>query len=311
MSKLYDVISRLEEVTAEGSSPINVTGSMHGSTASIALNQGPLRKESSPLTRILIMAGVAILLGLAAVTTVFWWKNVSFQQIAENAPAKNVSAAAVRPLSPAADMSAVDKPLEKERIIPPEETPALPVKQTEPGHSSQTVPGEFRETAITAGDEHVVVPNIETSGVDSGQGLERDFQIPSIGKLPAAEKNTSIKINEIQTFGGNEKGEEPQAVSRLAPAVSPALTAARAARWLHQAEAYRHQGDWESAIALYQRVFATTKSPDVANNLAAALIEAHRLQEARDLLVEAARIDPDDPDIRQNLSVIKQRLGKR
>lgn len=81
---------------------------------------------------------------------------------------------------------------------------------------------------------------------------------------------------------------------------------ARRKRLLNQAENYRNKGDYNSALNLYKIVWEEYKDPDAANNLGAFYILMQRYEEAKNILEEAKKIKPDDPDINYNLMLLEE-----
>ncbi len=112
-----------------------------------------------------------------------------------------------------------------------------------------------------------------------------------------------------QTTGSSEfTAAGPPAQERAAAAIHPQPRRAepgsddyfKLKQWLHQAEELRRKGEWDSAIILYRKVWREGRDPAVANNLAASLLYRNRLAEAQQVLAEALKIAPDDPELREN-----------
>lgn len=77
-------------------------------------------------------------------------------------------------------------------------------------------------------------------------------------------------------------------------------------QWLHQAEELRRKGDWDGAISLYSRIWQQGQDPGVANNLAASLIFRKRFPEAQQVLKDALKLAPNDPDLLSNYQLVLQ-----
>lgn len=298
MSKLYDVINRLEEVAArEGENP-EIPAEPEFTL---------VEEKRSPVVRILFIAGICIVLGLSAVGGAYWWKN-SF-------PGKNAPATA----APTQVKTEPAPPLEPSSRLQPD-TPRIPEKQfvnTPATEEPETAGIAFEEWRSPATVETPQIMSVDVAGLNRATDeIEQIIALePDISPMdvPIADgKSSNIKISKLNTITIKErqapspKPTEPPPPQEIAGSTAEDFT--KTTRWLHQAEIYRHQGEWDGAITLYKRVFNTTRDPAVANNLAAALIETRRIDQAHKILQEAALAAPDDPDIKQNLQVIQQML---
>lgn len=300
MSKLYDVINRLEEVAARDGENPEIPAEPEFTL---------VEEKRSPMLRILVIAGVCIALGIAAVRGAFWWKN-SFDQKTAPAAAENAPPGT---LPPQTSDPLFTLQLGKPQV--PEKQIANPPTPNKPEVVDMTIEEVRPLTPVTETPQIMSVDvaglNRATDEIEQILALESDI---SPMDVPLANiKDTSINIGKLNTITIKERvAPSPETSEALPPQAivsSAAEDFTKTTRWLHQAEIYRHQGEWDGAISLYKRVFTKTKNPAVANNLAAALIETGRIEEAYKILKEAVLTAPNDSDIKQNLLVIKQMLG--
>jgi tetratricopeptide (TPR) repeat protein len=77
-------------------------------------------------------------------------------------------------------------------------------------------------------------------------------------------------------------------------------------RIVYQAEKMREQGDLSKALVLYKKAWAFCPNPDIANNLAAILIQSRQFEEAEDYLEQVISLAPDDEDLRFNLNIAQE-----
>ena len=68
----------------------------------------------------------------------------------------------------------------------------------------------------------------------------------------------------------------------------------------------REQGDLSKALILYKKAWSFGKSPDIANNMAALLIQSRLYEEAEDYLKQAISLAPDDEDLRFNPNIAQE-----
>ncbi len=95
----------------------------------------------------------------------------------------------------------------------------------------------------------------------------------------------------------------------LSPFVSnPLVLTSRQKRLLYRAERFRKAGLKEQALNIYKKIWAKSHNPLVANNLAAILMEKGRYKEAKEILVQAIGLSPDDNDLKFNLRQVKDFL---
>lgn len=77
-------------------------------------------------------------------------------------------------------------------------------------------------------------------------------------------------------------------------------------RIVYQAEKMREQDDFPKAFVLYKKAWAFGPNPDIANNLAAILIQSRQYEEAEKYLKQAISLAPDDEDLRFNLEIARK-----
>ncbi|BHH84484.1 tetratricopeptide repeat protein [Desulforhopalus sp. 52FAK] len=288
MSKLYDVITRLEDVASQEET---------GQDAQAPQISEATERVRSPWLRLVVITLLIIVFGIVLIGATAWLQqwfsgNVSFPSADQ--PIKEVLTDP-KPTPPA---------------IETDITPSVTGDSSQPRASQQTV------KLITEDFQGVMSIDVatQTLSVESlDQLIESDiFGISNFLDSPKASKFT-IFIHDLDIAEAvNEDFNEAETTE---PLYSPKNTSiddikAKSSKWLHQAELYRYEQEWEGAIILYQRVWEISKNPDVANNLAAALIEVNRVDEAHIILKETSAAAPHDPDIQQNLRIVEQILGQ-
>ncbi|MBL4904188.1 MAG: tetratricopeptide repeat protein [Desulfocapsa sp.] len=77
-------------------------------------------------------------------------------------------------------------------------------------------------------------------------------------------------------------------------------------RIVYQAEKMREQGDFSKALTLYKKVWSFGPHPDIANNLAAILIQSKQYKKAEGYLEQAISLAPDDEDLQFNLNIARE-----
>ncbi|TKB08221.1 tetratricopeptide repeat protein [Desulforhopalus sp. IMCC35007] len=305
MSKLYDVISRLEEVAAQDEQePVFI----------LAGDETVNKKNRSPWLRIVLLALALVVLGGIAVALTAWWQNWFTRDTSPTIPPTNqakVSQSTTPPIS-------VEQP-----VIPPPPVPAqeetTPVSPEQPavtvtsGNTESLTALVAPQPALTSVDvanQDAIVMNLENI-INDLKKHPSSIQV-EITRHPSGGSAT-VYIHELEiaeAITDEEIFDEPSPLptQRLA---ALADDKAKVSRWLHQAELYRHEGEWEGAITLYRKVWETSKDPNVANNLAAALMEIDRPEEALEILKAGSIAAPEDRDIRLNLSIIQQMLSRK
>ena len=77
-------------------------------------------------------------------------------------------------------------------------------------------------------------------------------------------------------------------------------------RIVYQAEKMREQDDLPKALILYKKAWSFGPNPDIANNLAAILIQSKQYKEAEDYLKQVISLAPDDEDLQYNLEIAQE-----
>jgi len=77
----------------------------------------------------------------------------------------------------------------------------------------------------------------------------------------------------------------------------------RQRKQIYRAEKIREQGDLPKALLLYKKAWSFGPDPDIANNLAALLIQSGKYDEAIQYLQQVLPLAPDDEDLIFNLKI--------
>jgi tetratricopeptide (TPR) repeat protein len=80
-------------------------------------------------------------------------------------------------------------------------------------------------------------------------------------------------------------------------------------RFLYRAEKLRIQGETTRALTIYKKAWKIKQKPALANNIAAILLQSNSYQEAEHFLLQALKLNPEDPDLQYNLNIAQQ--GKK
>jgi len=80
-------------------------------------------------------------------------------------------------------------------------------------------------------------------------------------------------------------------------------------RILYRAEKTREQGDLSKALGLYKKAWSFGHDPDIANNMAALLIQSGKYDEAEHYLQQVVSLTSDNEDLQFNLAIAQE--GKR
>jgi tetratricopeptide (TPR) repeat protein len=305
MSKLYDVISRLEEVAAqEGQEP----------EFSLADEETVVDKSRSPWLKIVLLALAFVVLGSITVALTAWWQNWFRKSTLSTAPQIHHSEVAQPPTPPMLVEQAIIPPppeVKKEEILPhSRQEPATTVTLSDEQELSTLVDPQPALMSVDVANLDTIVGSLEN--IINDLKKENSSIQMEVTRNPSGHSAT-IYVHELEiaeVITEDEIFQEPYPLPTQILA-DPAEEKAKASRWLHQAELYRHEGEWEGAIALYRKVWEISKDPNVANNLAAALIEIERPEEALEILKAGSIAAPEDRDIKLNLSIIQQMLSSK
>lgn len=287
MSKLYDVISRLEEVVEQDA---------QGFETPLPEFEEKPRKFQSPSLRIVLFSLLFVVVGILAVALTAWWQNWFAKQDVALFP-QNVSVQQVQ-------QGAL--PTDKNTIVPPaENVMSSKTQETIPNNQPLRVTEELLPDTMAVDVGHL---NRTVDTIDDFLKKKIFDQLNPERTVPL--NNVRIYIHDLDIAEAvvDEELLSTEETFPTSQSTNINESKAKTSRWLHQAELYRHGGEWEAAIALYQRVWDISGEPDVANNLAAALIQVNRLEDALKILHEASNIAPNDPDIKENLKILKQLL---
>ena len=274
MSKLYNAINRLDEIA--------LSEEEHSTTPENPFRQ-TFDNRGFSLSRILIVCGALILFGVIAVGITAWRQNWLPADAPEPGSAITSGKIEVTPSS-AAEVALVTLPTEEN------------INQPSENRSNSANP---------------VLPDRPKSTSDS-----TTYNAPPtvIDRLPAKAVKKIPQMNRAQLVHADFTA-EPQPLQILKETESPPAGkfiehTAQLSRWLHQAEQRRKAGDWEGAIALFEKVWLISENPAVANNLAASLMQLNRYSEARKILAKALQKTPNDQDLKQNLQVAQQLVNQ-
>ena len=277
MSKLYDVLSRLDEIASRDEKNNHIP--------EIPFQQTQ-RKGSSFLLRIVILSGTLIFLGIVVVGITAWWQD--WFELRKGASAPIALNSSALPTDIPIPIPHIPPEKTDEQINSPASAPLAP---------SPTGNDQIKEWGIDSVVEEQSLP-------------ETIFSAESA--IIAETKNRIINVHQLVV---DDFTTEPQPLqisesTESAPAEGVIEQTAQLSRWLYQAEQHRRIGDWEGAVVLFAKVWQKSNNPDVANNLAASLIQMDRLPEARKILQQALKKTPHDQDLKQNMQLVQQ-LGHR
>ena len=270
MSKLYNAISRLDEIA--------LSEEQHSTTPENPF-QHTLDQSGSSLSRILILCGALILFGVVAIGTTAWWQNWLPINSTMPGPATTSGKTEENTSSPVAV--------------------ALPTPPT----------SEIAHQPL-ANRPNPAVPELLDRPKSTADGPTYNAPVTVIHRLPAKAVKRIPQMIKTQPVHADVTTEpQPLQISeetKSLPTGEFIEQTAQLSRWLHQAEQRRKAGDWDGAIVLFKEVWQISENPAVANNLAASLIQLNRLAEAREILAKALQKTPKDRDLKQNLRLIQQ-----
>lgn len=279
MSKLYDVINRLEEIAEKDA--------QETMAADIPFQPAKAEKRS-PWLRVIILSSVLIFAGIVVLAVTAWLQNWFPGQETRLPIQETLSAPAVetsleeQPLLDSAGEApslAVTPAEQSQPIAQP--TPARSVRNTElrleKTKQQQTVPGNSAPTPLPA-------PT-------------------SPDELPPPQKEQDKVVIEPQPLTISPSPPKSQRQEKVDNTF-------KIKQWLYQAEQLRKTKRWEAAIVLYGRIWDISKEVGVANNYAASLLQLQRPVEALAILDQALTKAPQDRDLRANREVALQMLGE-
>ena len=262
----------------------------------------------------MLLALAFVVLGSITVALTAWWQNWFTRDSLPTTPPTNqakITQSTTPPISveqPVIPTSPVPAQEETTPVRP--EQPAVAVTSGNTVNLTALVAPQPALTSVDVANQDAIVMNLENI-INDLKKHPPSIQV-EITRHPSGPSAT-VYIHELEiaeAVTDEEIFDEPSPLptQRLA---ALADDKAKVSRWLHQAELYRHEGEWEGAITLYRKVWETSKDPNVANNLAAALMEIDRPEEALEILKAGSVAAPEDRDIRLNLSIIQQMLSRK
>ncbi len=276
MSKLYNAISRLDEIALLGETDPRIPD--------IPFQQS-LDKNGSFFVRMLVLSAALILFGLVAVGMTARWQG--WFDLQSKTTIETTYTPVLPSVTPVPSLSGT---LEKraENVNPTAKVvlPTLP-------------PGEILH---------------QSREVHTPDSMTDNPPATVINRLPAKTIKKIHRMDKQQVLHGDITT-EPRPLQIAEHAESPLTEqfidqTAQLSRWLHQAEQRRRGGDWEGAISLFTKVWQISENPAVANNLAASLIQMDRFSEAYEILTKALQKAPNDQDLKENLRVAQQLADK-
>lgn len=281
MSKLYDVISRLDKISPQDEKD----------TPALEIPFHPPPRSRSPLLRVVLLSVLLILLGLGCLAGIVWWKN---SLAVKPSPVKNhlVSLSQVEQQIPASTGTAADIP------VPSTVNAAFSSSVFDEEIAVEDIEKEKEISALEQGSEHRMDESAGVSAVTSTRAAE--------GNAAPAETIASTAVSD-----GKGTVVEPDALPVRHNISTPPTAlvfdeSSQISRWLYQAEQHRRNGEWAAAADLFRRVWNISGSPAVANNLAACLIRLGQLGEAGTILDKALQKTPDDRDLFSNRQLVEQ-----
>ena len=144
--------------------------------------------------------------------------------------------------------------------------------------------------------------------IPGNQGRVLEEHTPPFYTKSRRERPLSRSISSNTKKSGGAAAEGPSyglGRIRIRPSSSRILNS-RQKRLLYRAEILRKNGDMEEAAAIYEKIWQQTRNAQVGNNLAGLLILNRDLDKARGILNSVIKINPDDPDIKYNMSLLER-----
>lgn len=291
MSKLYDVINRLEDLAEKE----GLEASGDEIPYSVPKEPG---KRRAPWLRVIMLSLVMILLGIGLVAFTAWWqdwfnlrppieRNRAPETIAEPGPSMDL--AGIPAVTATASTSRQTEFVRQAR--PSAETsgnlnPVPAGKNEEKQPVGEQRPLEPSETVVNQDLPVEVVTRPEIFLGHYGGAIDPVSSIMQMQPLPLDPDDFQVekKVRE-NTF--------------------------KLQQWLYQAEQLRKAEDWQAAILLYSRIWDISEKPEIANNLAASLMQVGRFEEARTILQSGLKLAPRDRDLNDNLETVQYLLERQ
>ncbi len=304
MSKLYDVISRLEDIASKDEDEM----------AAVDIPfQPPQTEKKSPWMRIAILSGTLICIGVIVICATAWWQDwFSLRQ-------PTIQPQSTPPTQTSLQTGSHQIPGPVPTVITsaePQPQPKVPETVFQKDFLTETVPGTEGHVVSKINPSIVVLqpqaskiaPLIREESEDFGgekiQTDEIDLPIKTENRqangdvFPAKEypRDTVIEPKPLSLEPKPESFTENQVIDN----------SFKIKQWLYQAEQLRKKDDWQGAVVLYARLWQIAKKPEIANNLAASLMQLNRNREAYNILEKGLLISPKDRELRQNFEIVKQ-----
>lgn len=340
MSKLYDVISRLEDIAAKDENE---------TTAAEIPFQQPQKEKRQPWFRLILLSCIVVFAGFAVVAGVMWFKL-------QQEPASTSTTSQDKWIAPTpqeqTEIPEAPKPPPQTVITDtppkptPEKTPEVPlpapnsqktnplVQQDRLESTEEDLPGEQR-IIETQGTQAAMEPPSREFVDNPPLQLEKTEAVIPISTIKLIERTHKATVTapsstsfEEQTGEKQEKAvlkstdnlsqmnESDQVVIEPSPLAveSPATVSGskivdntfKLKQWLYQAEQLRKREDYQGAVIVFGQIWEISKQPEVGNNLAACLIELGRIDEAKQILTHARSIAPNDLDLEENLQLVER-----
>lgn len=269
MSKLYDAIERLEQITEGEEKTAQET------VPSIP----PQPRPSSFIRRPLLFGSLVITIGCLVLVGVVWWQGsfVDLHSSSSDMHTAEVTASLPAPPSPAS-VTESDKVGAQEQDDPGKKVVPTPdVSGSAPAAAS-----------VSPGMNIALSSEMETDDRSGGQP-ENPVDSNSRNQTMVVEPQplSSVPVED--------------------PAAARQRKETTLTRLLLQAEQRRRDQDWQGAVLLYRQVWKASANPAVANNLAAALLKLHKNKQAIEILHAALVVSPDDQDLLNNLRLARRK----
>lgn len=294
MSKLYDVISRLEDIAAKDETQM--------ATAEQPFQQASAKKKS-PWLRIAVLSSIAITAGFLVIALTMWWKS----QLLVESPDSNVvqqppvllpeDSAAKPPAIPDGESSHLEE-LNNNSFRVEEESPQLTVipppsqEKVEENDVIILQPKTIKRTVSAPGLQLITEEN---QSIPMGQ---QSHSVPDVREMEQQQSDTVIEPKPLALVTIAKEPVKEQVVDNTF----------KLKQWLYQAEQLRKHGQWQGAATLFTQIWDISKQPEVGNNLAACLIELDQLDEAKTVLKHALSHSPTDRDLSANLKLVEKML---
>ena len=141
---------------------------------------------------------------------------------------------------------------------------------------------------------------------DPADLLSRLPDSPHVPKSRARKKRTGAAAQLQDSTRHPKKSPGSHTAANRQVSRMPGLFSPEVKRMLQQAEELRTSGRVNDAANVYDALWRRTKSPLIANNLAACLMITGQVDKAREILEKALKLNPDDSDLQYNLQAISK-----